>query len=97
MTAPEYINENVAEAVAVQLGNEIDPAQVVRVLSALNAVTSGEPIGTVRRDPATGDVAHRILLNGVGQWRVSTSSDMHYHMAPSLPDWDVLYTPAEQE
>lgn len=64
--------------------------QVQQVIAAYNAVRAGDALGTVRRDPDTGRVAHRVAVDGVHLWRVSgTGGESFNDMAPTLT-WPAL-------
>lgn len=93
----EVPSREIAQAISAHL-DEVSAEQVHAVLHALNKIQSGDPIGMVRRDPATGHVALRFLLNGIGAWRVAgTDGELYVDEQTTLLNWDVLYTPEEGE
>lgn len=98
MSDIEVTSLEVAQAISQHLGDGISREQVHQVLHALNAIQTGDPVGMVRRNPEDGHVAHRVLISGVGQWRVTGPGGENYiDMQPTLLDWDVIYTPEEGE
>jgi hypothetical protein len=65
--------------------------QVHAVLDSWNALRVGDPVGTIRRDAATGAIAHRVDLDGVHLWRISNpDGSQHNDMAATLPDWEQI-------
>lgn len=67
------------------------PEQVNTIIESLNAIREGDPVGTVRRDPATRAVAHRVNAAGIHQWRVSAPDGTGYNdLQPTLPGWPEL-------
>lgn len=94
MTAPDMNSTEVIAAIETQLGGELTTGQVRSVLSALNAIREGDPVGKVVRDPQTGMIAHRVSHLGVDQWRMSGPDGIQQNdLQPTLPGWDVLYEP----
>ncbi|AEJ95131.1 hypothetical protein SEA_SOYO_34 [Mycobacterium phage SoYo] len=86
--------EAVIQAISKQLGEGVTDEQVANVLTALNNVKTGEPVGTIRREPATGKVAHRVEAFGVQQWRVSGPDGEQYNdLQPTLPEWALIFDP----
>lgn len=86
----ELTNAELVNAVASHI-SDLTTEQVHTVLSALETVRDGDPVGTVRRDPQTGVVAHRVMSNGVSLWRVSGIDGATYNdLQPSLP-WPVIF------
>ena len=95
MTTPDMTSNEVVAAIETHLGGDLTAGQVRNVLSALNAIREGEPVGKVLRDPQTGMVAHQVSYLGVNQWRMSgPDGEQHNDLQPSLPGWDVLHDPA---
>lgn len=74
-------------AISEQVGDELTPAQIQKVLTAWNATQAGDPPGTIRRDEATGMVAHRVEEEGILIWRVThPNGAQHNDLSPTL-DW----------
>lgn len=70
------------------------PEDAVRSILGAIDQQSGEPVGTVRQDPVTKAVAHRVLNGGIPQWRVSHPTDgLYYEMAAAKPSWTLLSGP----
>lgn len=90
MTTP---GTDIVQAIAAHLGDTVTTDQVAEVLAALNAVQDGDAVGVVRRDPDTGKVAHRVLSNGVAQWRVSGPDGEQYNDLQAVA-WPVIFDPA---
>lgn len=92
MSEPIPITETVISTVSNQLPDMTDE-QVQQVIQAWNAVRQGDPVGTVRRNPETRQVAHRVSVDGVHLWRVSAESGEQYNdMVPTMP-WPVIVEP----
>lgn len=70
---------------------DLTPEQVHAVLAAWNHVREGDPVGVVRRDEATGAIAHRVDDHGVHIWRISApDGDQYNDLEPTLA-WPVIY------
>lgn len=70
---------------------EVTDEHVAMVLQAWNTVVNGEPVGTIKLDPASGNLARRVSENGIHQWKVtSTDGGMWSDLRPSLPGWTKL-------
>jgi hypothetical protein len=83
----------VVEAITSHLGETsgVTADQVNLVLNAWNAVKTGDPVGTIVKDPATGAIAHRVDSDGVHMWRVSAPDGTQWaDLSPTLPGWEVL-------
>jgi hypothetical protein len=83
-------NSALVKVVAGQL-SDITEEQVKMVLAAVEAVQSGEPVGTVRVNPDSGAVAVRVSDDGVLYWKVSALDGGTWNdMQPSFPGWEKL-------
>lgn len=83
----------VVQAINDHLGPEsgVSTEQINLVLNAWNAVKTGDPVGTIVKDPATGAIAHRVDSDGVHLWRVSAPDGTQWaDLSPTLPGWEVL-------
>ena len=84
----------VTEAVVTTISEqcpEVTDEHVAMVLAAWNSVLTGEPVGTVKRDPVTGSFAVRVSEDGVHKWKVTGSDGALWSdMQPTLPGWTVL-------
>lgn len=90
MSEPIPVTDTVISTVSDQIP-DMTAEQVQTVLAALNAVRQGDPLGTVRRDPDTGKVAHRVTADGVHLWRVTAADGEQYNdMVPTLP-WPAIH------
>lgn len=68
----------------------------VRKLLTAQDQQHGEETGTVRFDPASGAIAHRVLDRGIPKWRISHPTDgMTYEMTPTKHDWALISTSVE--
>lgn len=83
----------VANAISAQLGgdNALTPEQIAQVLGAYNAVRSGDPVGTIVRNPDTGAIGHRVTEAGVHVWRCSAPDGTQWSdLSPTLVGWDTI-------
>lgn len=70
---------------------EVTDEHVAMVLQAWNAVVNGEPVGTIKLDPSTGNLARRVSENGIHQWKITAADGgMWSDMQPTLPGWTKL-------
>jgi hypothetical protein len=88
---PNTVNDDLAQQIALAAGRDLTPEQVNAVLAAWNNVNDGDKLGTVKRNPADGAVAHRVNLNGVHQWHVSTPSGEFYWDTQSVLPWPEIW------
>jgi hypothetical protein len=74
--------------VASEKDGEITRNQVAAVLAAYRDILGGDPVGTLRRDPETGALAHRVAVDGLHMWRVSVpaTGEQYNDLQPTL-DW----------
>jgi len=88
-TTPEIV-----QRISEHIGDSITDEQVNNVLNALNHVRSGDPLGSIKLEAATGKVATRVDIDGVHQWRITGPDGVSYNdLQPTLPGW-VDLTPA---
>lgn len=86
----EIVNDAVVEAVSSQLP-EVTDEHVAMVLSAYESVISGPALGTVVMDPASGQIAMRVSVDGIHQWRITApDGGVWGDMRPALPEWVVI-------
>lgn len=65
--------------------------QVRQVLTAVEAIRAGAPVGTIVEDPKTGAVAHRVDEGGVIFWSVTAPDGAYWRdMQPTLKGWTIL-------
>jgi hypothetical protein len=89
-TTPEIVTR-----ISEHIGEGITDEQVNNVLNALNYVRSGDPLGTIKLETATGKVANRVDVDGVHMWRVTAPDGSSYNdMQPTLLGVWVDLTPA---
>lgn len=95
-TGPPAVDmEAQVAALAAASGVDVD---VVRQLVTVQTQQAGEPVGTVRiapvpemADPLSVAVAHRVLVGGIPQWRVSHPTDgVFYELSPTKADWTLV-------
>jgi hypothetical protein len=67
-----------------------------KVMEALAEATADPAVGTIVRNPATGDVAVRVHQYTEVYWRVSSKDDRSW-VETSLVGWDVLFDPQTTE
>ena len=70
---------------------DIDPETAAKVVAALEAVTTDPGVGTVLRDPATGDTAVYVRQYEETYWRVRSTDDRTWTLFEPLVGWDVLH------
>jgi hypothetical protein len=79
---------------AIVASADVTEAQVRAVLTALEAVQDGEPVGTIMQNPADGSIAVRVAEGGVPFWKVtSLDGNDHRDLQPRLNGWTVLAAP----
>jgi len=89
-TEPIPVTETVISTVSQQIPDLTD-AQVQRVIETWNAARQGDPLGTIRRCPDTGAVAHRVSVDGIHMWKVTTPDGQTWNdMVPTL-SWDCIH------
>lgn len=94
MTSPVVDIDAQVAALMAQTG--LDEETVRRLLTA-QSEQQGEPTGTVRFDPESGAVAHRVMDRDVPKWRISHPTDgCTYEMAPTKTDWLLVTLPEVQ-
>jgi len=62
-----------------------------KVIAALEAVTTTPGVGTVLRNPATGDVAVYVRQYAEMYWRIYSTDDRTWIETQPLVGWDTLY------
>ena len=81
-----------AEEIATRVEG-VNADQVSAVLASWNNIRQGDIVGMVRRDDATGQVAHRVDFEGVQQWHVSAPDGSVYNDTQGTLRWPVIYDP----
>ena len=90
MSDPVEVTEALVEAISQQCP-EISDEHVAMVLTALNTVINGEPLGTIRKDPVTGNLAVRVSESGIHQWKITApDGGMWSDLQPTLASWTKL-------
>lgn len=85
-------------AAVSQQAPAVTDEHVAMVLKALYLVQNGDPLGTVLTDPDTGEVALRVAVGGVHQWRItSPDGSSRIELGTTLPGWDVLRAAPEAQ
>lgn len=107
MTEPVSPTPQLASTVGGQLQASLTPeslagmspeAIVALVLEGVNAAQAGDPLGMVRRDPATGTVYVRVNDGGVHKWRIVNPADGGANAFDMRAlDYPALYTPPVEE
>jgi hypothetical protein len=88
-----HMDAKIAAALAAA---DLDPEATAKVIAALEAVAVAQGVGTVLRNPATGDVALFVGQYAETYWRVYSTDDRTWIEA-DLVGWDVLLDPAKAE
>jgi hypothetical protein len=65
-----------------------------KVIAALEAVTTDPGVGTVIRNPATGDVALYVRQYAETYWRIYSTDDRTWIEQGPIVGWDVLHEEA---
>ncbi len=73
---------------------DIDPETAAKVVAALEAAAAEPGVGTVLRDPATGDTAVYVRQYAETYWRVRSTDDRTWTLFEPLVGWDVLHEAA---
>lgn len=85
--------EPTAEVVAAIIASTGMTEEQVRLVFAANAaVLAGDPVGTARKCPETGDIAVRFINGGIAMWHITplaNDAQPHNDMAPTLP-WPTI-------
>jgi hypothetical protein len=90
MSDPVEVTDSVVATVSEHCP-EVSDEHVAMVLAAWNAVQAGEPVGTIKKDPVTGNLAVRVSENGIHQWKVTApDGGMWSDLQPTLAGWDKL-------
>ena len=57
-------------------------------------LTNGDPLTTVRIDPATESIGIRLLIDGVRKWRITkVGGEVMFDESPTLDGWHLLASP----
>jgi hypothetical protein len=84
------VDNSVVSAIVASCA-DITEAQVRAVLTALEQVRDGDPVGTVVQDPATGSIAVRVAEGGVPFWLVTAlDGNSHRDAQPKLNGWTAV-------
>jgi hypothetical protein len=82
-----------AKIAAALAAADLDGEATAKVIAALEAVAVEQGVGTVLRNPATGDVALFVGQYAETYWRVYSTDDRTWIEA-ELVGWDVLHEAA---
>lgn len=82
----QRVLEQIAK-VASEDGEPLNATHVVAVLAAYRAILSGDPLGVIRRNPETGEIAHRVNQDGLHMWRISHQDGTQYNDLQPTLDW----------
>jgi hypothetical protein len=89
------VEEPVVAAVMAAV-SDIPEEHVRQVITALYAVKEGAPVGTLARDPASGNIACRVTEGGVPVWKVTALDGGTWtDLQPTLAGWEVIGGNAE--
>jgi hypothetical protein len=69
----------------------LSPEDAAKVVAALESATTDPGVGTVLRDPATGDVAVFVRQYAETYWRVYSTDDRTWTLFEPIVGWDVLF------
>ena len=80
------------DATTVEVINAtLSPKDAEAVIAALDAAAADPGVGTVLRNPATGDIATYVSEYTETYWRVVSADDRSWTEFKSLIGWDVLF------
>jgi hypothetical protein len=82
----DKVLEQIAQ-VASESEFPITTNQVAAVFTAYKNITGGDPLGTIRKNPETGEIAHRVNSEGLHLWRVSHPDGTQYNDLQPTLDW----------
>ena len=72
---------------------DVSEQQVAAVLTTWNNIQDGDPLGTVRRETSTGNIAHRVAQDGVHMWHITAPDGSRWNdLSPTLT-WPVIHQP----
>ena len=74
--------------------DNLSEEDAAKVIEALEAVVTEPGVGTVLRDPATGDTAVCVRQYAETYWRVRSTDDRTWTVFEPLFGWDVLHEAA---
>jgi hypothetical protein len=83
-----------ATTLAAVQAAELSPEDQAKVIAALEALAVEPGVGTVLRNPATGDVALFVRQYAETYWRVYSTDDRTWTEFEPLVGWDVLHEEA---
>lgn len=87
---PIPVTDTIVATISAQCP-EVTDEHVAMVLEAWNTVLNGEPVGTIKLDPESGNLARRVNENGIHQWKITApDGGMWSDMSPTLPGWTKL-------
>lgn len=79
------VTSELVAQVSGAVGDAVTNEQVNSVLAALILVREGEPIGTKKENPETGESAKRVIENGLPVWWIIPDAGAPYRdMRPTL-------------
>lgn len=84
--------------VSAAAGDVVTDEQTAAVLLALQVVIGGDKVGTIKRNPDTGEIATRQLEDGRPVWWVTGSNKPYRNAQGTLSaPWVTLYEPEEAQ
>jgi hypothetical protein len=92
VSEPVNASPELLQRVSDALGDDVSLETVIQVLTTLDVIVGGEPVDTMKRNPDTGEIARRVLENGLPVWWIIPPSGTPYrNMQPSLgAPWEVM-------
>lgn len=83
--------EQIAQVASEDSEEPLTSNQAARLIAAYHHVVSGDPVGTMRKDPETGAIALKTMApDGMMIWRVNVPDGTQYNdLQPTLP-WPIL-------
>lgn len=84
------VSKNIVSTVSNHLPDLTDD-QVAAVLDTWNRLRTGDPVGTVRRDPDSGAVALRAEVEGIHLWRIVTPTGDQWSDIAATLAWPTVF------
>jgi len=83
--------EQIASVASEEGGEPLTGNQAAALIAAYHNVISGDPVGTMRRDPETGAIALKVQdPGGLMLWRISVPDGTQYNDLQPTLTWPLL-------
>lgn len=83
--------EQIASVASEEGEESLTANQAAAIIAAYHNVVSGDPVGTMRRDPETGAIGLKTMApDGMLMWRVSVPDGTQYNDLQPTLTWPIL-------